>query len=144
MKRLSIPLLALTLAVAVFAQGDVPAHHKTAPRKSEKLPPILPPDQLLGSGFTHPVQRHAYELAAKIPNVLYQQPCYCHCDRSVGHTSLRTCFETTHGAHCAACMKELYFSYLMTKKGKKPAQIRDAIIRGEWQNVNLETAASID
>ncbi len=145
MKRiLSLVFLAL-IAIAVFGQGDdVPKHHTVPPKKSEKLPPILPKEQLWGPSFQYPVQIHAYELAAKIPAVLYQQPCYCHCDRSVGHTSLRSCFETTHGAHCAACMKELYYSYVQTKQRKSPAQIRQGIIRGDWEKVDLDTAASIN
>jgi hypothetical protein len=139
-KQLSIPLLVLLLAIIAFAQGDVPAHHSTAPKKTDKLPPILAGEQLLGPGFQHPTQKRAYELAAKVSDALYQQPCYCRCDRSVGHTSLRTCFETEHAAHCAACMKEGIYTYLETKKGKTPAQIRAGIIKGEWEKIDLETA----
>jgi hypothetical protein len=89
------------------------------------------------------VQARAYELAEKIPNVLYQQPCYCHCDRSVGHTSLHSCFESTHAAHCDACMKEAFYAYQMTKQKKTPAQIREGIIRGEWEKIDLETAVNM-
>lgn len=143
MKRILSLLFATTMALALFAQGDVPAHHTRAPKKGEQLPPILPKEVLWGPSFTYPVQVRAYEVAAKIPDVLYQQPCYCHCDRSVGHTSLRSCFESTHGAHCAACMKEAFYAYQMSKKGKTAAQIRQGIIRGEWQSVDLDTVASI-
>ena len=93
------------------AQGDVPAHHTAPPAKGAKLPPILPAPERWGPSFKHPVQVRAYEVAEKIPNVIYQQPCYCHCDRSVGHTSLHSCFESTHGAHCDACMKEAFYAY---------------------------------
>lgn len=142
----TLSLLLITLvALAVFAQsGDhVPAHHTMPPKKGEKLPSIMPKSALWGPSFQYPVQVHAYELAAKIPNVLYQQPCYCMCERE-GHTSLRTCFETTHGARCSTCMKEVYYAYLMTKKGKTPAQIRAGIVRGEWEQIDLDTAASIN
>ena len=70
-----------------------------------------------------------------------QQPCYCRCDREMGHNSLHSCFEGTHGAACSTGMKEGVFAYQMTKKGKTPAQIRAAIERGEWMNVDLEKAA---
>ena len=85
-------------------------------------------------------QTHAYELAAKIPNVLHQQPCYCYCDR-MGHNSLHSCFENTHGAQCATCLKELYYSYQQHKKGKTAAQIRAGIIKGDWKQIDLESAA---
>ena len=143
MKRVwSLPLVAL-IAMAMFAQGDVPAHHTAPPAKGAKLPPLLPAPERWGPSFKYPVQVRAYEVADKIPNVLYQQPCYCHCDRSVGHTSLHSCFESTHAAHCDACMKEAFYAYGMSRQNKTPAQIRDGIIRGEWEKIDLETAASI-
>jgi uncharacterized protein with PCYCGC motif len=143
MKRVwSLPLIVL-VALAMFAQGDVPAHHTSPPAKGAKLPPILPASERWGPSFKYPVQVRAYEVADKIPNVLYQQPCYCHCDRSVGHTSLHSCFESTHAAHCDACMKEAFYAYGMSRQNKSPAQIRNGIIRGEWERIDLETAASI-
>jgi hypothetical protein len=43
-----------------------------------------------------PVER-AYQVAARIPEVLAEQPCYCWCDK-FGHGSLLDCFATDHGA----------------------------------------------
>jgi len=123
---------------------DVPHFHATPPLKSEKLPPILTRDQLWGQNAKHPYQIHAYELAAKIPGVLYQQPCYCRCDRSMEHSSLHSCFSGMHGAQCTTCMQELYYTYTMFKKGKTPGQIRAGIIKGEWQSIDLDKALSID
>ncbi len=118
MKRwLTITVLAL-VSLAVFGQGGtppVPAYNKSAPPKGAKLPPILPEVELWGPSFQYPVQKHAYMLAAKIGDVLYQQPCYCYCDRSVGHHSLRSCYESTHGAECGTCLRELCYSHQMTK-----------------------------
>jgi hypothetical protein len=62
----------------------------------------------------------------------------------MGHNSLHSCFENTHGAQCDTCMKELYYSYDQTKKGKTPAQIRQGIIKGEWKQVDLQTAAEMN
>lgn len=143
---LSVTFLAL-VSLAVFGQGGnppIPAYNKTAPTTNAKLPPILPEVELWGPSFQYPVQKRAYMLAAKISDVLYQQPCYCYCDRSVGHHSLRSCYESTHAAHCDACMKELFYSYRQTNAGKTPAQIRAAIIRGEWKSIDLNQAASIE
>lgn len=120
---------------------DVPAHNAEAPKKGTKQRPILPVLMRAGANFKLAFQRKSYELAEKMPDVLHQQPCYCFCDRSFGHNSLRSCFETDHGAHCAACMKEVFYTAKMLKEKKTPAQIREGIIRGEWQNVDLEKAA---
>ena len=124
-------------------QGAVPAYNAGPPPKGTKLPPILAKEQLWADNAQFPYQTHAYELAAKIPTVLHQQPCYCYCDR-MGHNSLHSCFENTHGAQCATCLKELYYSYTQHQKGKTAAQIRQGIIKGEWRQVDLQTAASIN
>jgi Protein of unknown function with PCYCGC motif len=121
----------------------VPAYHQAAPAKGAKLPALLTKDQLWGDNAQYPFQTHAYELAAKIQPVIYQQPCYCYCDR-MGHKSLHTCFENTHGAQCATCMKELYYAYEQNKQGKTAAQIRKGIMAGDWKLVDLQTAASIN
>jgi hypothetical protein len=107
------------------------------------LPAILGKGDLWGADAQHPYQTHAYELASKIPVVLHQQPCYCYCDR-MGHNSLHSCFENTHGARCATCLKELYYSYQQNKKGKTAAQIRAGIIKGEWKQIDLQTADTIN
>jgi hypothetical protein len=138
-------LLTLTVSApwATSQEGEVPAYNAGPPPKSTKLPAILAKDQLWGQDAEYPYQTHAYDLAAKIPVALHQQPCYCYCDR-MGHNSLHSCFESTHGARCAICLKELYYSYSERKKGKTAAQIRKGIIHGEWRQVDLETAASIN
>ncbi|MFZ0733729.1 MAG: CYCXC family (seleno)protein [Candidatus Sulfotelmatobacter sp.] len=141
-------LFLITLTVsAQWAQpddeGGIPAYNAGPPPKGAKLPAILTKADLWGQDAEYPYQTHAYELAAKIPVVLHQQPCYCYCDR-MGHNSLHSCFEGTHGARCSTCLKELYYSYVQHKKGKTAAQIRAGIIKGEWQQVDLATAASIN
>src|SRR6266404_4497522 len=117
---IALIVVASIASSAQFAQpkaGDVPAFHSAAPAKGEALPAILSPAQLAPENRKY---AHAYEIAAKVPKVLYQQPCYCFCDRSVGHKSLHSCFESDHGAHCSTCMKEVFYSYQMTKAGKTP------------------------
>jgi len=123
--------------------SPVPAFNPGPPPRNAKLPPILGRDQLWGADSQQPYQLRAYELAAKIPATIYQQPCYCYCDR-MGHNSLHSCFENTHGARCDVCLKELYYTYAQHKKGKTAAQIRKGIIAGDWREVNLETAASMN
>ncbi len=143
MKRVPLIGFIALLAVVCVAQGDhVPAYNHHPLAAGDALP-ILPKDQLWGEAFQYPYQVHAYELAAKIPNVIYQLPCYCYCER-IGHTSLHTCFETNHGAHCGICMKEAYYAYQQTKLKKTPAQIREGIIKGEWKAIDLEAASSME
>jgi len=138
-------LVTLTMSAqwADPSQDDVPAFNAAPPAKGTKLPPILTKDQLWGADAQYPYQTHAYELASKIPVVLHQQPCYCYCDR-MGHNSLHSCFENTHGARCATCLKELYYSYQQNKNGKTAAQIRAGIIKGEWKQISLESASAIN
>ncbi len=150
MKRL-ISVLCITLAAIMTSPAqymgralDVPAYHDTGYAKGDIIPPIMAPDQLTYPETKYrPVQVHAYELAAKIPQVIYQQPCYCYCDRGHGHKSLRSCFESEHGGNCAVCMKEVYYSYQMTQQKKTPEQIRMGVVSGEWQQIDLEKAVSI-
>ena len=124
-------------------EGGIPAYNTGPPAKGTKLPDILTKDQLWGADAQYPYQTHAYDLAAKIPVVLHQQPCYCYCDR-MGHNSLHSCFENTHGARCSTCLKELYYSYQQHEKGKTAAQIRAGIIKGDWKLIDLQSAATIN
>jgi hypothetical protein len=146
-RRLLVSGFLLFGVVAMSAQwpntssSPVPAYNAAPPRNGQKLPPILPKEELLGPEF-QPYVAHAYELAAKIPATLHQQPCYCYCDR-MGHNSLHSCYESDHAAHCGACLKELYYSYAQQKRGKSAKQIRAAIIKGEWQKVDLQSSTSL-
>ncbi len=139
-----IPAVAVfTLTAASYAQwsnpaDDIPAYHPSAPLHVSALPPILAGAKLTGENFRYPWQVHAYQEAAKVGNVLYQLPCNCRCDRALGHTSLRSCFEGLHGTECSTCAKEGLFAYQQTRLGKTPAQIRAAIERHEYESIDLE------
>jgi hypothetical protein len=144
MKKLLGVLILGLVALAASAQwtnpaDDIPAYNATAPKAP--LPAIMSGAQLAGPYFSHPYQVTIYKMAAKIPAVLHQQPCYCRCDREMGHNSLHSCFEATHGAACSTCMKEAMYAYLQTKAGKTPAQIRLGIERQEYVTLDLDKAA---
>jgi hypothetical protein len=111
------------------ADESVPAYHAQAPQG--QLPATMNPDL-----FTDPVVQNAYGVAAKIKKALYQQPCYCHCDRSQGHKSLLDCFASKHGSGCGTCIYEDFYTFEQLRKGKSAAQIRAAIINGEWKSVD--------
>ncbi|MBV8207232.1 MAG: hypothetical protein JO041_10600 [Acidobacteria bacterium] len=141
----SIVVLTAVLASAAWQKDqDVPRFHSSAPAKGEKLAPILTPEQIKAQGFMLPQQVKAYELAAKVPSTLYQLPCYCHCDRSAGHQSLRSCFESTHGARCSTCMQEAIFAYQQHKAGKTAREIREAIERGDYEKVDLDKVSALE
>lgn len=142
MKRIlgavAVSLVAMAASAEYSGQMplDIPAFHSGPPKGT--LPPILSGQQLSGPNFTLPYQVTAYKMAAKVGPALYQQPCFCHCDRAMGHQSLHSCFEGLHGAECATCLKEGVYTYQQTRLGKSAAQIRAAIERGEFMNVDLE------
>jgi Protein of unknown function with PCYCGC motif len=126
--------------------ADIPSFHPAAPEPDASLPALLQPSQLNDlKSLTSEYQRIvtvAYRTAPTVADVLYQQPCYCHCDRMVGHRSLRSCYETDHAVHCDTCLKELFYVYEMKKRGKKAAEIRSGITAGEWQKIDLKKATS--
>lgn len=134
-------LVVISFAILAFAQSEeVPAYNMGPPPKGSHLAPIVPRSQRTGETYSEKYQQVAYDLAAKIPGVLYQLPCYCYCDK-IGHKSLRTCYESDHAAHCSTCLKEAYFAYFETKKGKTPKQIRAEIIKGDFTSLDLVQAA---
>lgn len=114
------------------AAEPVPAYHAEAPKGD--LPPTMEASIFMDNKMTF----NAYVVASRIRKVLYQEPCYCHCDRSVGHGSLLDCFVSRHGSGCDTCMKEAFYSYEQTRRGRTPAQIREGIMRGDWQKVHTE------
>jgi Protein of unknown function with PCYCGC motif len=99
----------------------VPAHHAIAPTLDD-LPPTLSPDLFAGN------QRLAYKVAQEIPQTLAQLPCYCHCDMSIGHKSLHSCFVTEHGESCGICIGEALMAYQLEKQKVPVAEIRQRII----------------
>lgn len=109
----------------------IPAYHNHPPKGP--LPKTLDPKM-----FPDPLTRNVYAIAAKEKKILYQQPCYCGCDReAVHHTSLLDCYSDNHASFCATCRMEAVFAYQEYRKGKTATQIREDIIAGKWRNVDL-------
>jgi Protein of unknown function with PCYCGC motif len=136
-------LAVFAITAASYAQwsnpaDDVPAYHPSAPLKVSVLPPILSGPKLKGENFRYAWQVHVYQQAAQIGNVIYQLPCNCRCDRALGHTSLRSCYEGLHGTECSTCAKEAFYAFRLTKQGKTPADIRAGIARHDYESIDLE------
>lgn len=157
-KRFSIFICVLAVGLCVFELGggrvsatsslaspgplsgarstdEVPPYHAEAP-PAKDLPDTLDPMK-----FPDAITQNAYAMAAKVRQVLYQQPCYCHCDKELGHGSLLDCFAGMHAAVCNVCKWEGIYAYNETKKKKTPAQIRAGILKGEWKKVDLTNYA---
>ena len=103
------------------AKGRVPAYQTVAP-EPRTLPATLSPEAFTGN------KRLAYKAAQDIPEVLAQLPCYCHCDRTQGHKSLHSCFESEHGENCGICIGEALMAYNLHKQRVPVSEIRKQII----------------
>ena len=141
--RWFLGLAVFALTAASYAKWsnpgeDVAAYHPSAPLRVSALPPIMSGAKLTGENFRYPWQVHVYQQVIKVSSVVYQLPCNCRCDRALGHTSLRSCFEGLHGTECSTCAQEGFFAYQQTKLGKTPAQIRAAIARHEYEKIDLD------
>lgn len=102
------------------SQSRVPAFQDA--KSVSYLPPTLQPEQFFGP------TRDAYRVVKEIPETIAQLPCYCHCDKSIGHKSLHSCFVDNHASQCAVCVGEALTAYNLQKSGLNPSQIRDRII----------------
>ena len=116
MKRMVLFLiLALSVLAAGCSQGTAPPPQsraaESAPSQAESTAPRIPPYHASAEAAQplptprpasrykdFPVIEKAYTVAAEIPEILAQQPCYCYCDRSAGHGSLADCWASDHGA----------------------------------------------
>lgn len=116
-------------ATSSTGKNEVPAHHTVPPTAAL-------PDTLDATQFKDGLTQNSYAMAAKIKPVLYEQPCYCFCDRTDSHQSLLDCYVGTHATTCNICRMEGIFAYEQTQKGQTPEQIRKAIIRGDWKKLN--------
>jgi hypothetical protein len=102
------------------SQPRVPAFQDA--KSAMSLGPTLQPEQFFGP------TREAYKVVKEIPQTIAQLPCYCHCDQSIGHKSLYSCFQDTHASQCAVCVNEALIAYDMQRSGMTPEQIRERII----------------
>jgi hypothetical protein len=104
------------------------AYHEQPP--TGPLPATLDPAQFAENKTAFV----AYSIAARISKLLYQQPCYCPCDKMEGHQSLLDCYTSQHGVHCHICARGVIFTYEQTKAGKSAAEIRASMEKGAlWE-----------
>jgi hypothetical protein len=113
----------------------IPSFHPAPPAKP--LADTLDPAQ-----FSDPLTKNAYAMAAKVKNVLYQQPCFCYCDQNDGHHSLYDCFVTAHASTCNICRYEAILAYEENRKGVSAEQIRKELIHGDWKKIDASAYSS--
>lgn len=112
-------------------ESRIPAFFESR-AEAEPLPVTLKPEL-----FREAITFRAYQIAQRIPSVLAQQPCYCHCDRGAGHRSLLDCYRDKHGAECLICTKEAVLAGRLHGEGVPPSKIRESIIRGDWRDIDV-------
>ena len=138
----TLPAL-LSLAMLLLDAASHPARHTPRPQQAssqdgkvrrsyhEQPPTETLPTTLDAAQFTENKTAFvAYSIAAKIPTLLYQEPCYCPCDKMEGHQSLLDCYTSQHGVHCHICARGVIFTYEQARAGKSPAEIRAAMEEG--------------
>ncbi|HSP28823.1 MAG TPA: PCYCGC motif-containing (lipo)protein, partial [Ilumatobacteraceae bacterium] len=76
-----------------------------------------------------------YEFAAANRDVYDAVPCYCGCEKSIGHRNLTDCFVRSdgtgwdaHAAGCAVCIDESITVRRLMADGADAPTIRDSII----------------
>ena len=119
-RQSSHPPSSTTSQPVTQAQARVPAFQDA--KSVSYLPPTLQPEQFFGP------TRDAYRAVKEIPETIAQLPCYCHCDKSIGHKSLHSCFVDNHASQCTVCVGEALTAYNLQKSGLNPSQIRERII----------------
>jgi hypothetical protein len=138
-------LVLLLVAVQLFANGRRPApsaqhddslaYHEHPP--TEPLPPTIDPEPFKDKrpAFV------SYWIAAQIRDLLYQEPCYCPCNKQAAHKSLLDCFSSRHGYICVTCQKQAIFCYERHNLGDDAKKIRERMAKYEWWEVNLKEYA---
>ncbi len=99
------------------AKPPMPAFQSEESAKN--LPATLSPELFTGQ------VKEAYAAVKEMPEVIAQLPCYCRCDKAMGHKSLQTCYVDDHASQCGICMN----SALKARKLKKEKKMSVAQIR---------------
>jgi hypothetical protein len=71
--------------------------------------------------------REAYAAAREHPELFDGVYCACHCDKSMNHRSLLSCFESRQAIGCLACREEAELVARMAGEGKSLEEIRIAV-----------------
>src|SRR5688500_1210837 len=126
-------LFALTGVFATpFVSREALARHITGPRRGFPHPEPRPgitgenvlPESEIGDRRR---VREAYAAARTHPELFDGVYCACECDKSMGHRSLLSCFESRQAIGCMACREEAELVARLARDGKTLAEIRLAV-----------------
>jgi hypothetical protein len=126
-------LLALSALLATpAAWREAAAHHITKPRAGFPHPdprPGITADNVLPESEIGERRRvrEAYAGARTHPEIFDGVYCACECDKSMGHRSLLSCFESRQAVGCMACREEGELVTRLARDGKTLAEIRVAV-----------------
>jgi hypothetical protein len=113
-------------ALARVASHSTPAAFEVRhpdPRPGITAANVLPPDRLPDKKRV----RRAYAMAREIPQVFDGLYCYCDCEKTQGHRSLLSCFESDQATGCLACREEAELVHSLHTQGKNLGEIRAAV-----------------
>ena len=113
---------ALALFLIIGPQRGVPSTYLSIGWVGGETRPILAANR-----YPAGMVRSTYAKAAEIPDILDHIYCYCFCERNHGHSSLRSCFATDHGAVCGICLSEANLVSRLAKAGKSIEEIQLAV-----------------
>ena len=71
--------------------------------------------------------RAAFAAAREHPEIFDGLFCACRCQKSQGHRSLLTCYETEQPTGCLGCQEEAAFAARQIAAGRSLAEIRKAV-----------------
>jgi hypothetical protein len=75
----------------------------------------------------------AYSIAKGNRELLDSIYCYCHCERTLGHKSLLSCFVNTHALECDICQNQAIFAFSRHEDGLSILQVRKAVDEKFWR-----------
>jgi hypothetical protein len=126
--------LVARLAAVALVPGLVPSTSPSAGTRPQRFPHPDPRPDVTGDkvlprselGEKQPVI-DAFELARANPTTFDGIYCVCRCEKSLGHRSLLSCFESTQPIGCMGCREQAKFIGRQISDGKTLEEIRDAV-----------------
>lgn len=111
---------------------DAIAHHITTPVKGFPHPdprPGITGESVLAESEIGDRRRvrEAYEAARTHPELFDGVYCACECDKSMGHRSLLSCFESRQAIGCMACREEAELVARLARDGESLVEVRLAV-----------------
>jgi hypothetical protein len=127
-RRRFIPVLGVVLLGARWPAAAPLAHRHPHP---EPRPGITGAKVLDTEEVVRSKAAELYDAAREYPRLFDGLYCYCRCEKSLGHRSLLSCFESDQAIGCLGCREEGKIVARMARAGKSLADIRAAVDK-EW------------